>query len=182
MSRIFIAAAFVALPALAAPVYKHIGPDGTVSYSDVPATGAATVQGDARSKPPGFEDNPVTAAIMVSTHGIIVESIYRFCRDAVPDTALSVKAARDRWVEQHTSLHAKAKTILRDKLTMAELRNIAAQTEQDNEKVLGQLRQAPYAEKKRICEDAPAKFTAAEMNVAGHPALVRTIMDFKLGR
>lgn len=174
---------FVALSALAAPVYKHVGPDGKVAYSDMPApTGLTTVKGGIRSKPAGFEDDPVSAATVVATNEIVVDSVYAFCRDEMPDSAPTIMAARGSWKEQHATLIEKSRAILAEKLTIDERRSIAAMLKQENEKIAGQLRQAPYAERKKMCEGAPARFTTPEMNLAGHPALVRTIMDHTVRR
>lgn len=61
-----ISTVLVAPSALAAPVYKHVGPDRKVTYSDMPApTGLTTVKDGIRSKPAGLEDDPVSAVLPI---------------------------------------------------------------------------------------------------------------------
>lgn len=178
-----ISAFWVVQSAMAAPVYKHVGPDGGVTYSDVPApTGSTTIKGNVQSKPAGFEDDPVSAATVVVTNEIVVDSVYGFCRIELPNLAPGIMAARARWKTQHATLIEKSKAILVDKLTVNERQSIAVMLKQENEKIAGQLRQVPYAERKRMCEGAPARFTAQEMNPSARPALVKTIMDYKIRR
>lgn len=177
-----VAVFFVYQSISAAPVYKHVDAGGTVTYTDAPSAGSSVVKNNIRAKPPGLEDVPVSAVAMIYATEVLVESSYRFCRGEVPSSASAVKAARDRWMDQHASLRAKKIEVAHDLLTMDELMSLAAQMKQDNEKVLALLKAASIKEKVKMCTDAPTKFSSPEMNLMAHPTLVKTIMDYQVKR
>jgi hypothetical protein len=183
-SRLIFMLAFFQLQACwAGSVYKTVGTDGKVIYTDTPPTsGPVQTLVNIRSRAPVPEDHPVKTALMLYTKEIIVETAYRFCRDQVPDSTQAVKGAHDRWMEQHASLLSKKIPVLHDKLTVDELRVIAAQTEQENEKNLRIMRDAPAAERSKWCYNAPKTFASPEFNLAGNPVLVETIMNYKVKR
>lgn len=167
----------------AATVYKHVGPDGRISYFDVPApTGSNAIKGAERSTPSGPPADSVAAATAVATTAVVVDSIFAFCRVEVPESAPGILAATERWKAQHASLRAKSDSILAERLTPQERQRIDAMLRQENEKITGQLRQASPLERKRMCEGAPGRLATPEMHLAGQPSLVRAIMDYRSGR
>lgn len=172
-------------PALAgaAAVYKHVGPDGRIIYSDVPApTGSAALKETTRpgsSAPPA---DAVAAASTVTTTTVVVDSLLAFCRMEVPESVPAISAAAERWKTQHASLRVKSETILGEKLPPQERQRINAMLRLENEKITGLLRQTSPLERKRMCEGAPGRLAAPEMHLAGQPDLVRAIMDFRSGR
>ena len=176
----FIAAFFVYQSISAAPVYKHVDAGGTITYTDTPPAGISVVKSNIRAKTPGLEDVPVSAAAMIYATEVLVETSYRFCRDEIPSSASAVKAARDKWMDQHASLRAKKIEVAHDLLTMDELMDLAAQMKRDNEKVLAVLKAAPFQQRVKMCTDAPTKFLSPEMNLMAHPTLVKTIMDYQV--
>lgn len=167
----------------AATVYKHVGPDGRIIYSDVPAAaGSTAIKGAQHSTPSGPPADLVAAASAVGTTAVVVDSILAFCRVEVPESAPGVLAAAERWKAQHASLRAKSASILAEKLTPQERQRIDAMLRQENEKITGQLRQVSPLERKRMCEGAPGRLASPEMHLAGQPGLVRAIMDYRSGR
>lgn len=172
---------FFLLPCWADPLYKIVDPDGKVTYTDKPPTsGTAQTLANVSGKAADPEESPVKAALMLYTKQIIVETSYRFCRDQVPESAPEVKVARDRWMENHASLLAKKIPVLHDRLTMNELRKIAAQSEQENERILRVMRKAPLSERTQWCNNAARTFASPEFNLAGNSALVAAIMNYKV--
>ncbi len=181
-SRLIFMFAFFQLQACwAGSVYRTVGPDGKVIYTDIlPTSGPVQTLAKIRSRASVPKDDPVKAALILYTKEIIVETAYQFCRDQVPDSAQAVKGAHDKWMEQHASLLIKKITVLHDRLTMNELRVIAAQAEQENEKNLRIMRVAPAAERSKWCYNAPKTFASPEFNLAGKPVLVETIMNYRI--
>jgi hypothetical protein len=167
----------------AAPVYKHVAPDGRISYSDVPAsTGSAAVKGAVRPASSAPPAGPVAAATAVATTEVVVDAVYAFCRVEVPESAPGIMAARERWKIEHAPLRAKSEAILGDTLSPQERQRIAIMLKQENDKITGQLRQALPAERKRMCDGAPGRLAAPEMQLVRQPALVRAIMEYATGR
>ena len=171
------------VPCWAGTVYKSVGPDGKVTYSDTPpAPNSAEVSKDLRDKTGGRKLDPVQAAMAVYAKEIIVETAYRFCRDQVPKSESSVGAARNEWMDRHAPLRAKKNVVLHDKLSTGELIDIAHKAEAENEGILRTLKQAPLEERTKWCTNAPKTFTAPEFDLASNQDLVDTIMKYKVER
>lgn len=171
----------VALSA-SAQVYKHVGPDGRVYYSDKPpaaAGGPAELKPEIRSRAPRPEDDPMHAAMSVYAHETMVETFYRFCRDTVPESAPALREARDRWNARHRQLAAAKIIVLHDHLSIDQLRRIAAETEATHLEILQKVRAAPPAEHAAWCRAAPDRFEALELNPARDPTLARTLLTYK---
>jgi hypothetical protein len=180
--RSSLGVALFVLPLLgAAQVYKSVGPDGKVTYSDSPPEDAAKVESrpGIRARPRRPEEDPVQAALMVYASQVTVETFFKFCLKEVPESGSKVREARDKWHAQHAQLGERKLAILHDRFSVSELLLMARATEQENERVLGIVKRAPQSEKQKWCADAPAKFTSPTLCPAYNPTLVRTIMDYK---
>ena len=162
-------------------VYRSVGPDGKVTYSDSPPAAAAKVdqKPDIRARPPRPEDDPVTAAMQVYVKITLVEEFYRFCRDEVPSSAADVLRARNLWNDQNAGLAAAVKVIVNDRYTTRELLKIAGDTERENLGIVAEIRKASAKEKSLWCSQAPAKMASMEMNPSRNPTLTKTLLNYK---
>jgi hypothetical protein len=184
-----IASMLLAGSCVAAPVYKVVGPDGKVSFTDQPP---ATANKDKPLKGTGTADlgeaaddgatsNEATkAAVRVYANQVVVETGFRFCHNEVPGTSDPVRMARQGWMDRNGALLDKKNRVLRDTIGLAAMNKLAEETERDNERILNMLRGAPMAEKRKWCEAAPQNFKSAKLDPSLSPALVRLITDFKL--
>jgi len=87
---------------LAGEVYRNVGPDGKVTYSDQPpTTNSSEISKDIRQRDPALRVDPVRAAINVYTKEIIVHTASNFCAKEVPQSASRVAAASDEWMRRH---------------------------------------------------------------------------------
>lgn len=180
-SRAFLLVALFAVGQVSAQVYKHVGPDGKVYYSDKPATTTAPVElkPDIRSRAPRADEDPVYAAMNVYANETMVETFYRFCRETVPESEPAVRDARDRWNARHRRLTTAKLVVLHDQLSVDQLRKIAAETEATHREILQKVRTASAAEHAAWCKAAPARFEAQEVNPVRNPTLVRTLDLYK---
>lgn len=180
-SRAFLLVALFAFAQVNAQVYKHVGPDGKVYYSDKPAPTAAPVElkPDIRSRAPRAEEDPVYAAMNVYANETMVETFCRFCRETVPESEPAVRDARDRWNARHRRLTTAKLVVLHDQLSVDQLRKIAAETEATHREILQKVRTASPAEHAAWCKAAPARFEAQEVNPVRNPTLVRTLDQYK---
>lgn len=180
-SRAFLLVALFAFGQANAQVYKHVGPDGKVHYSDKPAPTTAPVElkPDIRSRAPRAEEDPVYAAMNVYANETMVETFYRFCRETVPESEPAVRDARDRWNARHRRLTTAKLVVLHDQLSVDQLRKIAAETEATHREILQKVRTASPAEHAAWCKAAPARFEAQEVNPVRNPTLVRTLDQYK---
>ena len=160
-------------------VYKSVGPDGKVIYSDKPPDDKAKTVPNVRARAPQPEDDPVTASLMVYAQEVVVETAATFCAKEIPESAAAVYGARERWRERNGELAEKKIVVLKDMLSDAELRYIARDTQRDNEAIVWKLRDTPRAQKEQWCRDAPAKFASREMDLSTNTAIVKTIMGYK---
>ncbi len=168
-------------PFASGAVYKSIGPDGKVTYSDTPpASGSVDVSKEIRKRDPALKLDPVKAAMAIYAKEVIVETAYRFCREQVPQSETRVRIARQAWMDRHAQLRAKKIVVLHDKFSTNELRALAVKAEAENERLLSTLRQAPLEERTKWCANAPKTFTTPEFDLAANQDLVDTIMNYKV--
>ncbi len=117
----------------------------------------------------------------MNVYGIetMVETFYRFCRKAAPESEAAVREARDRWNARNLSLAAKKIVVMQDRFSRQELLKIAGETESTHEKMLRKVRSATPAEQATWCKDASARYAAYEMNPIRNPTIVKTLESYK---
>ncbi len=163
-------------------VYKQVGPDGKVFYTDKPphtAAGSSEVKSDIRSRAARPEDDPIYAAMNVYGNETMVETFYRFCRDTVPESEPALREARDRWNARHQALSSRKLVVLHDQLSVEELRKIAEETEAAHMEILQKVRLASPREQASWCKAGPARLEAQEVNPVRNPTLVKTLESYK---
>ncbi|MDR3414596.1 MAG: hypothetical protein P4L83_00285 [Nevskia sp.] len=170
-----------ALPCAAGPLYKTVGPDGKITFSDIPPAAGTTQPVRAGGSSPGAvdESDPTTASMKVASLEVIVKSTYDFCQRHAPATAPAVAEARDAWLRRNAELASRKVEILHDRLSDTQLHQFSAGMTQENLHALGLMSQAPAADQLKWCQDAPGKFVAYEINPVDHPALVAAILGYK---
>ena len=163
-------------------VYKQVRPDGTVFYSDKPppsTTGAAELKPNIRSRAARPEDDPILAAMNVYGNETMVETFYRFCRKAAPESEQALREARDRWNARNLSLSAKKIVVMQDQFSRQQLLRIAGETQATHEEILQKVRSATPAEQATWCKAAPARYDAYEVNPIQNPTIVKTLESYK---
>ncbi len=166
---------------LAAPVYKVIGPDGKISFTDQPPASAVTQEIKApvnQAKVVELERDPKVAAVTVYAKQIIVETGSRFCTMNAPSTTHAVLAARDAWRERNVELTEKKNRVMARLMSFDERTRLAQRSERENEAVLDKMRAAPLAEKLKWCQAVPVNFAAQELDPSRNPTLVRALREF----
>lgn len=163
-----------ALPA-AAQIYKVVGRDGKITYTDrqPESVAAAAAANSADQKPSG----QLAAAY---TKQIIVESAARFCLREVPATAAAITAAREIWRDRNGAINEKRNRIMQAIMTSEERNKLAGSLQRENDLHLNKMRAAPLAEKTQWCQNAPDTFKSEELDISRNAGLVKTIMDFKV--
>lgn len=170
----------------AAPLYKVVGPDGKVTYTDQrpAAEGADALKGSAtpgaRAPSAAGQSDPASAAGAAYAMQLVVESGSRFCSTYVITSSRDVLKARAGWRERNIELLQKKNAVLRDTVGLPAMLSMSGKMERENEAVLQKLRQAPEAEQQKWCAAAPASFEAAPLDPSRNPTLVKTIMDYKV--
>lgn len=169
---------------LAAPLYKVVGPDGKVSFTDQPPVSAsAQVQAVKapvnQAKVVDIDGDPLAASAAVYAKQTIVESGTRFCMLYAPSTAHNAVVARDAWRARNSAVTDKKNKVLASLMSPAERAKFGEQSERQNEDILEKMRAAPQAEKLKWCQNVPASFASPELDVSRNAILVRTIMQFK---
>lgn len=160
----------MSLPAQA-QIYKIVGRDGKITYTDRQPESAAAAASNADLKPAG----QLAAAY---TKQIIVESAARFCLREVPATASAITAAREIWRDRNGAINEKRNRIMLAIMSSEERNKLAGSLQRENDAYLARLRTAPTAEKTKWCENAPDTFKSEELDISRNAALVKTIMDY----
>jgi hypothetical protein len=166
----------------AGELFRIVGPDGKVRYSDRPPDKAESVKA---IKVPGIAskssadytiDQAVGRVIGMET---TVQSLTRFCGKQVPKSSPAVREARDAWLVRNSNLSQQGHKVARDLMTMSELQRLDVAFEIEGDRV-ARFASAATPEMKAIwCAEAPANFAAREMDPSRDLALVRVLMGYK---
>jgi hypothetical protein len=172
--------ALVVPPSFGGELYRIVGPDGKVSYSDRPADGPAAktvrlVAGASSSSSSG-DPTVMEAVIKVLTMEGTVQDLTRFCGRFVPETSRPVREARDEWVARNKALTVQRNKVARDVLSMSEMVSLAATMDTEARKKTSLATEATPAMKKTWCLEAPKNFGAREMDPSRDLALTRVLM------
>lgn len=164
-----------------AQVYKYVGPEGKVEYGDRPGGTASGIDElpDVVPLVDGREGEPLHAAMTVYVSETMVEFVYRFCRDRIPQMQSTVHDARNQWNALNAALRKKKIKVLHDHYSPDQLRKVAAETEAQQQALLRKVAAAPTADQERWCAEAPARFQSAPMSPRLKPAIVRAIDIYK---
>jgi hypothetical protein len=182
-------------------VYKVVGPDGKVTYTDRPSPSSSaqlisTIRPvtpnsqDVKNLPgkDGAERKAVLASLQVYYKQIIVEHAKRLCvhlaaeYPPVPgaqETLADARTAATGWNDRHASLLEKKKVVLHDILTPSELEKVADSAMRENEPIRMKLERAPAAERLNWCQQMPRTLAAPEFDLASNMDLVDTVIGYK---
>ncbi len=168
---------------LAAPVYKVVGPDGRVSYTDTPPVldDAKALRGTSGpgAGPAGNLFDPATAATRAYVNQLLVDSMAEFCAHYAPQSAREVQAAASAWRQRNSALIGKSQVVLRDTIGDDAMSDLAATMQSENANMFDKLRYAPIEEKQRWCWAVPANFGNPALDPSRTAAIVRTVMNYK---
>lgn len=173
---------FAAQLCAAGELYRVVGPDGKVSYTDRPPSteGLKTVKGSASAPATeGQTMGPAKAAAKVLSYQMIVDTTTLSCNRQGPPTSKIIANARNEWLQRNDVLLAKAGRVLRDAVSAHEHGMIMRAMEQANQDLATKSNSAPPDVKKTWCEVAPHKFRSLEMDPSLDTALVRTVEQYK---
>ncbi|MCA1854441.1 DUF4124 domain-containing protein [Massilia oculi] len=187
------AALFLAGLCQAQTVYKVVGPDGKIGYTDRPPPPSAHTVVTTLGRAAPQEDGParaatqwaVDASLRVYYKQIIVHSAKRLCGmlasdnfTGAKDAAAAATRAASTWEERHAALTRKKIVVVQDALSDAKLNAIADDAKRQNEPYVMRLSVAPIAERVAWCKAMPTTLTMPEFDLAGDARVVRAIMDY----
>lgn len=176
-----LAALLLAQAAGAASLYKVVGPDGKVTFTDQPpAPAEAKLVKGVASSAPARTDDPAAAAGQVYAMQVVVETGTQFCTTYVLGSSRDVLKARARWRERNGEIIDKKNRVLRDTIGLAAMHALGNKMERENETMLDKMRKASASDQQQWCAQAPANFEASHLDPSRTSSLVKTIMDYKL--
>jgi len=189
--------AALAMPACQAQqVYKVVGADGRITFTDrpppaSPAQAVTPFGGRAPARPapavPAAR-GPIEAALQVYYKQIIVHSAKELCRQlgsmypdlpGVAATAATAAQAGTQWQQRHAALAQQQIVVLQDQFTRAELLRMADDARIENNSYVSRLSRQPPAEQLGWCAQFPKTLASLEFDLASNPVLVRQLMDYK---
>lgn len=161
-------------------IYKTVGPDGKIVFSDKPPEAAKnTTKLNLSANPDRAENDPAKAALIVYQREVMIEVTARFCIKNEPETADAVKTARDNWMLRHEALREKKLVIVKEQYTREQLLGVAREAESVNEGNLEKVRNYEAKERTRWCQELAKRIAAPEMNLLGNLTLVNTLSQYK---
>lgn len=178
----------------AGELYRVVGPDGKVSYTDRPQSteGLTAIRGSGmKSAVSGLSGGsgalgasgparePALAAVRFVVSQMLVESLTGFCASYVPDSAPAVRAAGQAHAQRNDNLASKSSRILRDLLTTDELVIISRKMEEENKAYYAKAARANPSMKRVWCAELPRQLTGREMDPSSDPTMVRAVLDYK---
>jgi hypothetical protein len=188
-----LAAFLLASLCQAQTVYKVIGPDGKIAYTDRPPPASAHTSVTTLGRPAPANEavakaatgRAVEASLQVYYKQIIVHSAKRLCGKLVDETfpgakdaAAEATRAASAWEQRHAALTQKKILVVQDALKPSELLAIANDAERQNEPYVTRLSTAPVAERVAWCKAMPKTMLSPEFDLAGNAPLVRAVMDY----
>ncbi len=172
---------FVAQLCSAGELYRIVGPDGKVSYTDrPPSTEGLTAVKGSNASPLAGTTQSAQAALKVLVMQKVVDSLTNFCSRQIPESGESVRTARAAWSERNFNLTGKSSKVVRDLLNTEQLVQLNRQMEAENSGLERRASTATVEMKKTWCAEAPRNFNAHQMDPSRDQALVRAVHDYKL--
>jgi Domain of unknown function (DUF4124) len=163
-----------------AQVYKIVGPDGKVTYSDKPPEAAKDAAPlNIKGAPTSDESDPLKAAVMVHAIDQTVEGFHQFCMQEEPSVAAAVAQAKEDWGRRHSALIGKARNIIQTALTPEQRYELTSTLRIAGGDVMQQLRQATKAQRTQLCKAWPQRSLSPELNLMGKLKLVDAVMNYK---
>lgn len=182
MSKQWLIALMLWASVAPAQVYKSIGPDGKVVYSDKPPeTAKDAAPMDIKGSGVKDETDPIKAAVTVHAIDQTIEAFHQFCVREDPSVAMAVTQAREKWGAQHSTLIGKARNILQTELSSEQRYNLTSTLRLAERDVLRKMQSASAAQRTEMCKAWPARSLSPELNLMGKLKLVDAVMNFKPG-
>lgn len=190
--RRWLACALLALAPMwaSAQMYRSVGPDGRVSFSDTPPPqdSARQTQQLGKAAPPRpssgeldtfMRNATLGAAIKLTVLAGVVDRMTQICSTQDSAVAQPVRQARQRWQENHAPLLNVKDRILTD-LLPPERRDVVSgpQTQAEFDRIAGPLAVANPEEKIAFCRRLPQQIASSGMNLYNSPEVVKLFTTY----
>lgn len=189
----WLACALLALTPLwaGAQMYRSVGPDGRVSFSDTPPTQdgarqtqqlgkAATARRSSGELDTFMRNATLGAAIKLTVLAGVVDRMTFLCSTQDSAVADPVRQARLRWQENHAPLLEVKDRILADLLPPERRDTVnGPQTQAELDRVAGPLAEANPDEKTAFCRRMPQQIASSAMNLYNSPDVVKLFTSYQ---
>lgn len=173
-----------------AQMYRSVGPDGRVTFSDTPPTqdNARQTQQLGKAAPTRLSSGELDtfmrnatlgAAIKLTVLAGVVDRMTQICSSQDSAVADPVRQARLRWQENHAPLLGVKDRILTD-LLPPERRDVinGPQAQAELDRVAGPLAAANPEEKTAFCRRMPQQIASSGMNLYNSPEVVKLFTTY----
>lgn len=199
-------ALLIATPCLAGKVYKNVGPDGKITYTDAPPkTGDAVVAetGIAARTPlpqvPKLESmvaglpaelltgvatslrDPLTAATFLFLTESLVEALPKVCQgdSSYSRYGYEFRRATSDWTERNQALRGKKAMIFHDLLKAEAANKFVNQIKIERDAMQRRMQQLPPEKLEKWCDEALAKLAQPHLDPSANPSLVDTVGNYQ---
>jgi len=177
----------LAADAQAQRIYKRIGPDGTVTFTDEPPPGQARQSAPPRSpgKPPPMP--PIAPALEKSVlvlmgYESIVTEFQEACLATLSTSFEKYDGAAQRWRERHSEVLVHYLAVLKDFYTPAEQEGLRSGARNRTRDMMASFYSAPAAAKARWCDENADAIDAGSVDMVGKEQYTRPLLGYNARR
>lgn len=188
----------VAGDAWAQRVYKSVGPDGKVTFTDKPPAGqeppaapaAAAPAAPAAQSSPGAAPAPAGSAaaaqmdpalekatLVLAGFESIVNEYADLCVKTLPTSFRKYQGAADDWRQRHATLLARQNAVMRDHFSPAQRASVRSALQAKTRGMMAQVQAANAAQRIKWCDDNTLEVTGGKVDLAANYAA--TLMAYQ---
>lgn len=176
--------------AASAEIYKVVGADGRVSYTDQPpsvATPNVQLFKHGRGRPAVATDEPdparraqtrhlPTVRDVLNNNALALEGMH-LCMQVLPGTMRRYGDTLDGWKTRNAEATERAEHILASSATPGMRAQLKAAAINDARQLLAQVRSAAPARQSSWCDNTSAELASGNMDLARQPAVARMLQN-----
>lgn len=176
--------------ALAQRVYKSVGPDGKITFTDrppagqeqpaPPATAAAPAAAPAPAAPgapsagaaavPALDPTLEKAVVVLAGFESIVSEYADLCVKTLPTSFKKYQGAADDWRQRHGTLLSRQAAVMRDHLSPAQRTALRSATQLKTRGMMAPVHAASAAARIKWCDDNTLEVSGGKVDLVGNHA------------
>jgi len=168
-------------------IYKRIGPDGTVTFTDEPPLGQARQSAPARSPRRARAIPPIAPALEKSVlvlmgYESIVTEFQEACLATLSTSFEKYDGAAQKWKERHSELLVRYLAVLKDFYTAAEQEGLRSGARNRTRDMMASFYSAPAAAKAKWCDENADAIDAGSVDMVGKEQYTRPLLGYSSRR
>jgi hypothetical protein len=164
-------------------VYKRIGPDGSVSYSDEPPPGQRRETAPATRKPAaGTAPRAAPAALLLMGYESTVAEFQDACLATLSTSFQKYDGAAKKWRERHAAVLARNAAVLKDYYTPARQEGLRSAARSRARDAMAGFESASAAAKVKWCDDNADAINAGSVDIIDKAQYAQPLLSYSTRR